>query len=355
VEIVKMLYRGAEVLILDEPTAALSPPEWQDLSVFLRSLAAGGKSIIFITHKLDELFGVADCCTVLRDGKNVGTVAMTDTDKPKLAHMMVGRPVSLRVERPVMAPGEPVLDVKGLTLVEDGRTLLDGIEFQVREREVFGVVGVDGNGQVELVETLIGLRKPTAGEISMNGTPLANLDPQRFTDLGGAVIPEDRHREAVALELTLLENLTMKELESPRFVRRGVLDLAEMERHSGELVSQYDIRTRGVHMQMRNLSGGNQQKAVLARELSRKPRLLIASQPTRGLDVGAMEFVYNQLNATKEAGGAVLLLSIELDEVLSLSDRVAVMVGGRFVGMLDADETDLQTLGLLMAGEEAEA
>lgn len=354
VEIVKMLYRGAELLILDEPTAALSPPEWHELSLFLRSLAEDGKAIIFITHKLDELFGVAERCTLLRDGKNVGTVTMKETDKPTLARMMVGRPVSLRIERPVMEPGDPVLEVKGLMLVEDGRTLLDGIEFQVREREVFGVVGVDGNGQTELVETLIGLRKPTDGEILLNGALLSDLDPQRFTHEGGAVIPEDRHREAVALELSLMENLTMKELESPRFVRRGILDLAEMERHSAGLVEEFDIRTRGVHMPMRQLSGGNQQKAVLARELSRKPSLLIASQPTRGLDVGAMEFVYNKLNATKAAGGAVVVFSIELDEVLSLSDRVAVMVGGRFVGMLEAGDTDPEKIGLLMAGEEVE-
>ena len=352
VEILKMLYRGAELLILDEPTAALTPAEWEELSAFLRSLAAQGKAVIFITHKLDELFGVADRCTVLRDGAVVGTVSVAETDKPTLARMMVGRDVTLRVERPRLEPGSPVLEVSELTVIEDGRRVLDEISFTLREREVLGVAGVGGNGQNELVETLIGLRTATSGEIKIDGEHVGRLNPQTFTERGGAVIPEDRHRQSLALDLSLLDNLMMKEFGAPSFSRRGVIDFSKARQHCERLVSQFEIRAPGVDLRMGQLSGGNQQKAVLARELSRKPRLVIAAQPTRGLDVGAMEFVYRQLNEAKEAGDAILLISIELDEILSLSDHIAVIVDGRFPRILAAEDADSETIGLLMAGEE---
>jgi general nucleoside transport system ATP-binding protein len=352
VEILKMLYRGADLLILDEPTAALTPPEWAQLSALLRNLAADGKSVIFITHKLNELFGVAHRCTVLRDGAVVGTVAIDETDKPSLARMMVGREVTLRVERTRTEPGEPVLGVRGLTLVEDGRKLLDDISFELRAGEVLGVAGVGGNGQNELVETLIGLRSATAGEIVLDGERLDGLDGRAFARHGGAVIPEDRHREGVALDLSLRDNLLMQEFATRTFSRRGILDVGATRRHAERLVSEFEIRTPGVDVRMGQLSGGNQQKAVVARELSRHPRLVIAAQPTRGLDVGAMEFVYGKLAEVKRAGAAILLLSIELDEVLSLSDRIAVIVGGRFLDILDADEADSETVGMLMAGEK---
>ena len=355
VEILKLLYRGARLLILDEPTAALTPAEWQALSEVLGSLTAEGKAIVFITHKLDELFGVADRCTVLRDGAVVGTAAMATATKADLARMMVGRPVTLRVERPPLDPGVPVLQVEGLTLVERGRTLLDGLDFEVREREILGIAGVDGNGQRELVETLIGLRKPTEGTVRMHGEALEHWSPRGFGRRSGAVVPEDRQRSGAALDLSLLENLMLKDYFARTFSRRGVLDRRRAAEHCRRLVNAYDIRAAGLDVRMSQLSGGNQQKAVLARELHREPKLLIAAQPTRGLDVGAIEFVYEQLLAHRARGGATLLISIELDEVLSLSDRIAVMFGGRFLRVLEAAEADPELLGLLMAGTEGAA
>ncbi len=351
VEILKMLYRGADLLIMDEPTAALTPPEWDELSAFLRSMADQGKAVILITHKLDELFGVADRCTVLRDGSVVGTVNIADTDKASLAYMMVGREVTLRVERPILDPGKPLLQVSGLTVVEDDRKLVDDVSFEVREREILGVAGVSGNGQNELIEALIGLRRPSSGEIRMHGEPFEPRSVADFTRQGGAVIPEDRHGEAVALELSLLDNLMMKEFSSPEFAPHGVIDFAKARSRCEPLVVDYEIRTPSLDVRMAQLSGGNQQKAVLARELGRDPGVIVAAQPTRGLDVGAMEFVYGRLNERKRAGGAVLLFSIELEEVISLCDRIAVIVGGRFLRILEADAADPQTLGLLMAGE----
>src|SRR5262249_44791166 len=232
VEIIKLLYRGADLLILDEPTAALTPTEWHALALFLRQLAAQGKSVIFITHKLEELFGLVDRCTVLRDGRVVDTVLIEETDKPSLARMMVGREVTLRVQRPVLEPGRTVLEVQGLSLVEDGQVLLDGISFEVREREVFGIAGVGGNGQNELVEILIGLRCATEGTIRVGGELLEHASAQTFVDAGGAVIPEDRHHEGVAVELSLLDNLLIKEYRRPPFSRRGILAPERLRRRA---------------------------------------------------------------------------------------------------------------------------
>jgi ABC-type uncharacterized transport system ATPase subunit len=352
VEIVKLLYRGADLLILDEPTAALTPGEWREMATFLRSMASEGKSVIFITHKLDELFGLVDLCTVLRDGRVVDTVAIGDTDKPSLARMMVGREVTLRVERPVVQSGPTVLDVRDLMVGDEEYRLLDSISFQVREGEVFGIAGVAGNGQTELVETLIGLRRATRGTIEFAGKRLDRFEPRDFTAAGGALIPEDRHREGVALELSLVDNLLMKEMALPAYSRRGVINYDKARRSSEELAAEYDIKAPNVDILARQLSGGNQQKAVLARELSRDPRLVIAFQPTRGLDVGAIEFVYKKLHEQKEAGGAILLISFELDEIFSIADRFAVMVGGHFLRVLETGEADPETVGLLMGGED---
>jgi general nucleoside transport system ATP-binding protein len=352
VEILKLLYRGAKLLILDEPTSVLTPPEWQELSGVLRSLVEEGRSAIFITHKLDELLSVADRCTVLRDGSVVGTVDVAGSSKATLARMMVGREVVLRVERPILEPGEPVLEVRELSLVDaQGKPRLEDLNFVVREREILGVAGVDGNGQHELVEVLTGMRQPTTGAISMAGRPVPNLTPRGFADRFGAVIPADRQHTALALDLSLMENLMMREFGDPPYTQRGILSLGSMRERSVTLVRENDIRTPSVSVRMRQLSGGNQQKTVLARELVRSPKLLIASQPTRGLDVGAMEYVYRRLLEHKKAGGATLLISTELDEILSLSDRIAVMVEGRFLRILDAAEVDPEVLGLLMAGE----
>jgi simple sugar transport system ATP-binding protein len=351
VEIIKLLYRGADLLILDEPTAALTPEEWRELSVFLRSMADQGRSIIFITHKLDELFGLVDRCTVLRDGAVVGTVAIGETNKPALARMMVGREVALRVERPIIEPGAAVLEVSQLSVEANGRNVVDDVSFEVRAGEVFGVAGVGGNGQNELVDALIGLRQPTQGEVRIDGEAHPGFDPRQFTRAGGALIPEDRHDEGLALELTLTENVILKEFDRPPYSRRGILDLRRASGHCAELLHEYDVRAPGPDVLARQLSGGNQQKLVLARELSRNPRLVVAFQPTRGLDVGAMEFVYRKLNEAKRGGCAILLISFELDEIFSLSDRFAVMADGRFMATLSAEEADVERVGLLMGGE----
>jgi general nucleoside transport system ATP-binding protein len=354
VEIVRLLYRGADILILDEPTAALTPPEWAELAGFLKSLTRQGKSVILITHKLEELFGVADRCVVLRDGAVVGTVSVAETTKAQLARLMVGREVVLQVERPPGDAGEPLLEVRNLHLEEDGRVLLADISFAVRSAEIFGVAGVGGNGQDELVETLAGLRRGTAGQIFLAGQELERADPKLFTALGGGVIPEDRHETGVALGLSLYENLLMKEIDRSPFSHRGVLNRYRLKTAAQKLVTEYGIRAAGLETPMGQLSGGNQQKAVFARELSRKPRLLIASQPTRGLDVGATEFVYERLMELRQQGAGILLLSIDLSEILSLADRIAVMFNGRFLAVLDAQQADPEVIGLLMAGERTD-
>jgi ABC-type uncharacterized transport system ATPase subunit len=352
VELLKLLYRGAEILILDEPTAVLTPIEWQELAGILRSLAGEGKSVILITHKLDEVLGVADRCTVLRDGQRIGTVETGQATKATLAKMMVGRDVVLRVERPRTTPGPPLVEVDGLELADPGgRRLLEGISFEIRAGEILGVAGVEGNGQAELFDVLTGMRRPTAGRIEVDGRDATRSSPTEFVRAGGAAVPADRHRDAVALDLSVLDNLMMRQFREPRFLRRGLLRRRAMAEHCRALLPEYDIRTTGIDTPIRQLSGGNQQKAVLARELSRGPRLLVAAQPTRGLDIGAIEQVYARLFEHKRAGNATLLISSELDEVLSLSDRVAVMVGGRFLAVLDAAGTDMETLGLLMGGE----
>jgi simple sugar transport system ATP-binding protein len=353
VEILKLLYRGADMLILDEPTATLTPPEWQDLSQVLLSLAAEQKGIIFITHKLDELYGIATRCTVLRDGRVVGTASLPDTGKPELAQMMVGREVVLRVERPPLTAGRPVAEVRNLSLDANGRRILDDISFAVHEHEILGIAGVEGNGQHELVAALIGVRQPTSGTILLGEETFEHLDPRVFAERGGAVIPEDRHRDGIALELSVMANLMMKDFASPPFARRGVLDRATARAHSAALMEQFDIRAPGPTTPIRSLSGGNQQKVVLAREIHHHPRFLIAAQPTRGLDIGAAVFVYRRLLEHRERGGATLLISVELDEILSLSDRIAVMARGRLLRILNASEADPELLGLLMAGEAA--
>ncbi len=353
VEIVKLLYRGADLLIMDEPTAALTAPEWEHLAVVLRSLVSTGRSVIFITHKLDELFGVAERCTVLRDGRVVGESLMADATKPQLAHMMVGREVTLRIEHTRRAPGAPVLRVTGLSVTDaGGRQRLSDIDLTVHEREIVGVAGVDGNGQRELEEVLTGMREPSEGEIALGEQSFAKLTPQQFKAAAGAVVPEDRHRTGTVLSLSVADNLVLKDFASAPFSRRGVMDRRAISEHAERLVADYDVRCPGVGAPISALSGGNQQKAVLARELWHDPKLLIAAQPTRGLDVGAIENVYRRLLAYRDAGGAILLLSIELDEILTLADRIAVMVKGRFIRTLDVADADAERIGLLMAGED---
>jgi simple sugar transport system ATP-binding protein len=351
VEIAKILYRGADLLILDEPTASLTPPEWEQLSEFLAALVREGKSVVLITHKLEEIFGVADRCSVLRDGALVATVNVAETTEAELARLMVGREVSLRVPRAQASTDRRVLAVDGLQLEEDGRALLDDINFDVRGGEIFGVAGVAGNGQHALVEALIGLRAPTAGEISLGGRTYRSLTPERFAGEGGAYIPDDRHRAGLALGLSVWENLVVKQIGAPPFSRRRLINRSAAREFAAGLMQEYAIRGAGVDAPVAQLSGGNQQKLVFARELSRDPDLLIAAQPTRGLDVGAIEFVYRKLDERRRAGAGILLFSHELNEILELSDRIGVMFEGRLVAVLDRDDADPEAVGLLMAGQ----
>ena len=352
VEILKLLHRSAEILILDEPTSVLTPQEWEDLAAVLRSLVAEGRAAVFITHKLDEVMAVADRCTVLRDGAVVGTVDVEDTDKASLARMMVGRPVVFRATREEVEPGEPVLEVEDLSLTDStGKVVLERITFEVRAGEVLGVAGVDGNGQTQLVDVLTGMRQPTTGRILIGGEEIDRLTPGGFRRRSGGVITEDRHKKGLALDLSLRDNLIMRDYRDRPLSSRGILDLASIRKHCVNLIRRFDVRTPNQTIRMRQLSGGNQQKSILARELFAAPNLLIASQPTRGLDVGAMEFVYASLLERKREGAALLFISTELDEILSLSDRIAVIANGRFLRILDAHDADAETLGLLMGGE----
>ena len=347
VEILKLLMRDVRLLILDEPTAVLTPQEWEQLTVILRELAASGRAVVLITHKLDELLDVTDRVVVLRDGANVGEIRTADADKETLARMMVGRDVVLRVPRVLVEPGDVRLSMRSVTVRGTNRPALDGIDITLHAGEVLGIAGVDGNGQRELVELLCRLRRPDEGEIVIDGRTLG-VDPD--ADEVVSVIPEDRHRTATALDLPVLENLIMRDLGRPPLFRRGLVRRGAAHTHAERLMVDYDVRVPGVGVRMRQLSGGNQQKVVLARELQRDPRLIVASQPTRGLDVGAMEFVYRCLQERKEDGAAILLVSTELNEVLSLSDRICVMVDGRLSEPRDASDVDVRELGLMMAG-----
>ncbi|WP_432989744.1 ABC transporter ATP-binding protein [Dactylosporangium sp. CA-233914] len=350
VEIIKLLYRDADLLVLDEPTAVLTRDEWRHLATVLRTLAAQGRTIIIITHKLGEVFEVADRCTVLRGGRVIGTTPLAETSVTDLVRMMVGRDVLLRVPRADIEPGPVLLETRGVHLRDpDGRVRLDDINLRICAGEVVGVAGVEGNGQPELVDVLAGVRQPTAGWVRVGESPAGRLDPCLVAGLGVAVIPEDRHRDAVALSLSVVDNLVVKSLDEPRLARSGILRWRTIREHCRELIAKYDIRVSNMDVRMRQLSGGNQQKAVVAREMDRNPRVLIAAQPTRGLDIGAMEFVYQCINRHREQGGATLLVSSELDEILTLSDRVLVMVRGRIVGSLTGAEATPEAIGHLMS------
>ena len=356
VEIIKLLYQGAEILIFDEPTAVLTPLEWQHLVKILRNLAREGRSIILITHKLDELMGIADRCTVMRQGKVSGTVKVAETDKAQLARMTTGRDVMFNMQVTASKlDNAVVMAAEDLRLVEaDGRTVLDGVSLELRVGEIVGVAGVDGNGQRELAEILTGLRNPTSGRLRFGEQWVPSISPLEFYRRGGAVIPADRHHTSLALELSVRDNLMMKELTLGRLQKRGFIDAKAADDFCNRLIAEYDIRTPSFRTRARQLSGGNQQKLVLARELSRQPRLLVAAQPTRGLDVGATESVLSRLEREKERGCAILMISTELEEVLQLSDRIAVMVNGRFLAILDRKDATYDRLGLLMGGEAIE-
>jgi general nucleoside transport system ATP-binding protein len=350
VEILKALYRGVEILILDEPTAVLTPAETKDLFGNLRKLREAGRTIVFISHKLDEVLEIADRITVLRRGRVVGETHPAETSKAKLAEMMVGRPVLFRLEKPQVEIGGPVLRVEDLS----GEGKLNGVSLQVRAGEILGVAGVEGNGQRELSEALIGLRKLEAGRIELEGENLAGRTVGEIRRIGVGYIPEDRHGQGLVLDMTLWENAVLGRQDDSDFSSGlGVLLIRKIKELAARLIKLFDVRTRSIDVNASTLSGGNQQKLILARELETDPKLLIAAQPTRGLDVGAIEFVWTQILEQKAAGRAVLLISAELDEIYALSDRIVTLYEGRITGEFSPDAAPEQ-VGLGMLGRVKE-
>ncbi|MEX2162482.1 MAG: ABC transporter ATP-binding protein [Anaerolineales bacterium] len=354
VEIVKALYRGAEVLILDEPTAVLTPQEADDLFVILRTLVADGKSIIFISHKLREVLKIADRITVMRDGGVVGEREPSKTNENELAAMMVGREVILQVNKGEAKPDQIVLQVSDLKVDNDlDQAAVDGVSFEVRGGEILGVAGVQGNGQTELVEALTGLRPTEGGSILLLGQQVAGATPRRITELSTAHIPEDRQQDGLVLAFPVSDNLVLNTYYKPPFSKGLVMQQGAIMKAAQERIEKFDIRTPSATTLVGTLSGGNQQKVIVARELSREVKLVIASQPTRGLDVGSIEYIHKRLIESRDAGAGVLLVSSELDEIMQLSDRIAVIYQGKVVDILDAKSTNKREVGLLMAGVAA--
>ncbi len=351
VEILKALLRGAEILVLDEPTAVLTPQEVTELFEIMRNLTRQGKSIIFISHKLKEVLDISDHVTVLRRGKSIGTVATPGTTQQELAKMMVGRDVELVVEKGPASPGENILEIDTLHVL-DHRHLpaVRGVSFSVRAGEILGIAGVDGNGQSELVEAITGMRRPSSGRVVINGRDVTGVPPRQVFESGVVHIPSNRHRHGLILDFTLAENMVLQTYYRPPFSKRGELDWETIHQEARRLIEEFDVRTPSEKVAAGSLSGGNQQKVIVARELSRKPELIVAAQPTRGLDVGAIEFVHRKLIEARDDGKAVLLVSLELDEIMALADRIAVIYEGEIVGIADPDTVTEEELGLMMAG-----
>ncbi|MBM6723487.1 ABC transporter ATP-binding protein [Pseudoflavonifractor phocaeensis] len=352
VEILKMLYRDNEILIFDEPTAVLTPQEIDELMATMKEFAKEGKSILFISHKLNEIMSVADRVTVLRKGKYIGTVDTKDTDKQSLSNMMVGRPVQLQVEKAPAKPGEAVLEVEHLSIPSKShkRDAVHDVTFTARAGEIVCIAGIDGNGQSELVYGLAGLEKSSSGKVTLCGHDISHASiRQRGSDMSH--IPEDRHKHGLVLDFTLEQNMVLQRFREPQFQHMGFIKQGAVREYAERLIGQYDVRSgQGPVTIARSMSGGNQQKAIIARELDRDKPLIVAVQPTRGLDVGAIEYIHKQLVAERDKGRAILLVSLELDEVMSLSDRILVMYEGEIVGELDPTTTTVQELGLYMAG-----
>ncbi len=351
VEIIKLLYRQADILIMDEPTAVLTPQEVDELFKVIRSLASQGKSIIFITHKLKEVMAIADRITVLRNGRVVGTTTPSQTNEEQLASMMVGREVLLRVNKRPATPGETVLEVENLEALDDrGNPAVRGVSFEVRAGEVLGIAGVQGNGQTELVQALTGLRPILAGRVRILGKEVTGTPPRRILEQGVAHVPEDRQQDGLVLSFPVADNLVLNTYYLPPFAQAGTLQQEVILTIAEQRAREFDVRTPSILTLVINLSGGNQQKVIVAREFSRPIRLLIASQPTRGLDVGSIEYIHQRIVAKRDEGCGILLVSPELDEVMSLSDRIAVMYEGRIMDILPADQATREEIGLLMAG-----
>lgn len=354
VEILKALYRKADILIMDEPTAVLTPQETDELLRIMRGFADSGVAVIFITHKLREVLAVADTIEVLRGGKVVGTTTPDETDQAGLAQMMVGRSVLLTVEKTPAEPGEVILDVAGLNAANDlGLPAVRDVALQVRAGEILGIAGVEGNGQRELVEALTGLRHATADVLTVSGRDALGKSPHAIHAMGVGHVPEDREKDGLVGPYSIADNMVLNRFDEPEFSTRGVRNRGAVASLATDLVKEYDVRTPSITTTAESLSGGNKQKVVIARELAADPQLLIASQPTRGVDVGSIEFIHRRIIETRDAGAAVLVVSAELDEVLGLADRVAVMYDGRIVAQMPVEEVDRTQIGRLMAGGDA--
>lgn len=354
VEILKMLYRNADILIFDEPTAVLTPQEINDLLAIMKNLIQQGKSIILITHKLKEIKAIANRCTVIRRGKYIGTVDVKATTEADMAKMMVGRPVSFKVSKSKSKPGEPILTVDQLSVQNNKKVLgLKDFSLTVRAGEIVGIAGVEGNGQTELVEAITGLRKVETGKITIDGEDITHYSVRKRTLTGIGHIPEDRHKHGLVLDYTMEDNMVLQVYFKKPFSSNGILNRKAIRDYANKIIQSFDVRSGegGVSI-ARSLSGGNQQKGVIGREMEREPKLLIAVQPTRGLDVGSIEYIHKRLIEHRDKGYAVLLVSLELDEVMNVSDRIAVVNNGHLIGIVNVDETNENEIGLMMAGVE---
>lgn len=356
VEILKTLYRGADILIFDEPTAVLTPIEVKELAQIFKRLVSEGKSIILITHKLKEIMDICDHCTVIRRGKGIGTVDVKETNPDELASMMVGRKVDTKVNDEAYDPQEAILEINNLTVLDSRKVpVVNQLNLTVHGGEILGIAGVDGNGQTELIEAITGLRKSKSGSIQLNKRDITHMKSRRITESGVGHIPEDRHKYGLVLDFTVGENIVLQTYYQKPNAKSGVLQYKSIYEKAKQLIQEYDVRTPDAYTQARALSGGNQQKAIIAREIDRSPSLLIAAQPTRGLDVGAIEFIHGKLIEERKKGKAVLLVSFELDEIMNLSDRIAVIYEGKIIDIVDPKVTNENELGLLMAGQREKA
>lgn len=356
VEILKMLYRNADILIFDEPTAVLTPQEITDLLLIMQNLIKQGKSIILITHKLKEIKAIANRCTVIRRGKHIATIDVANTSEAEMAQMMVGRPVSFKVEKTPSNPKNTILKIDNLSVQNNKKVLgLKHFSLEVRAGEIVGVAGVEGNGQTELVEAITGLRKIEEGHVLLDGNDISNCSVRKRTTSGIGHIPEDRHKHGLVLDYTLEDNMVLQVYYEPPFSNAGFLNRKAIRDYANKIITAFDVRSgEGGFSIARSLSGGNQQKAIIGREMERAPKLLIAVQPTRGLDVGSIEYIHKRLIEHRDAGHAVLLISLELDEVMNVSDRIAVVNNGELIGIVNADETNENEIGLMMAGMKGE-
>lgn len=351
VEILKTLYRGADILIFDEPTAVLTPSEIDELMAIMKNLVKEGKSIILITHKLDEIRAVSDRVTVIRRGKSIETVEIAGATNADLAEMMVGRSVSFKTEKQASKPKEVVLSIKDLVVNENrGVPAVKNLSLDVRAGEIVGIAGIDGNGQSELIQALTGLRKVESGSIELKGDSIVGLHPRQITELSVGHVPEDRHRDGLILEMMISENIALQTYYKEPHSKNGILNYSNITSYAKKLMEEFDVRAASELVPAAALSGGNQQKAIIAREIDRDPDLLIVSQPTRGLDVGAIEYIHKRLIEERDNGKAVLVVSFELDEILNVSDRIAVIHDGKIQGIVSPETTNKQGLGVLMAG-----